>query len=171
MCFTYMIPLPLGLPQVRHWKGDLQQVLAAPALSPLPVSLEHFVFLFDVLSFVLFLFVWFFPCVYLPLDFWSTPSYDLVLKADRHTHDGYIHTRNLSEEERLVQRRMGYEWAEERFWAELLFKTSGHLLPEVICDNGTTASLQPPSFAAFTGASCHICLTLQLLTYRCECLF
>lgn len=144
---------------------------AAGTCCPLPVFLEHFVFLFDVLSFVLCLFVGFFPYVYLPLDFWSTPSYDLVLKADRPTHDRYTHTRNLLEEERLVQRRMGYEWAEERFWAELLFKTLGHLLPEVICDNGTTACLQPPLFASFTEASCHICLTLQLLTYRCECLF
>lgn len=40
------------------------------------------------------LFVCFFPYVYLPLDFWSTPSYDLVLKGDRRTHT-HSHTQGI----------------------------------------------------------------------------
>ena len=99
---------PWACPKLHIESGICSRYLL-PLLWALCLSLWSIVFLFDVLSFVLLLFVWFFPCVYLPLDFWSTPSYDLVLKADRHTHTHTrTHTRAHTHTQGICQKRRGW---------------------------------------------------------------
>lgn len=92
--------------------------------------------------------------IHLPLDIWPIPSYDLALTGDRQERKG------TTGEERWVQRRVGWEWAEERFWAGVLFKIQPkcYLFSKVICDDGTLPSsqLHSLSFVPFTGGACHV---------------
>lgn len=134
--FYYGIPFPRPTPSYVL-KGGLAAGFCCPVwvlkCEPFAcLSRTHFVFFFGLLA-LSFLFLVPAPS---PLDIWPSPQYDIVLTAIGKNKRKHL------EKERLVQRRVGWEGAEERFWAGLLLKTGCHLLPKVICDGGTTAFSQ-----------------------------